>query len=215
MYKVRLTKRFIVENADVGIEAFESLEDLKKGWSRSTMAVGLSAGFLWKQHWRKSFPSGDSFSGIGGVLFNTLNITWCWKVENVMNRWTTMFQETETWLLTSFFFNFILQAYPFKLTPRRFSIQHFNYGATQTPNVNCQSKIRVGIFQHCSFYDLMIWIQSYKRICYLKNKVNRRRIPLGPSSTDYPSKKDHTALSAENRQTNIIKLMKIKPHKLK
>lgn len=44
--KVRPTKRFIVENDDVGIETFESFEDLKKGWSRSTEAVGLSAGFL-------------------------------------------------------------------------------------------------------------------------------------------------------------------------
>ena len=73
--KVKLTTRFIVENADVGTETVESIEDLTKGWSRSIVAVDLSAGFLWKQHWRKSFPSGDSFSGIGGALFNTLNIT--------------------------------------------------------------------------------------------------------------------------------------------
>jgi hypothetical protein len=45
-----------------------------KGCSSRTAAVGLSAGFLLKHFWRKSFPSDDNESGIGGVLCNTLNI---------------------------------------------------------------------------------------------------------------------------------------------
>lgn len=42
--------------------------------SNSIAAVDLSAGFLWKQHLRKSLPSGDNVSGIGGVSFITLNM---------------------------------------------------------------------------------------------------------------------------------------------
>jgi hypothetical protein len=38
------------------------------------LAVGLSAGFLLKQSCRKSFPSGDRLSGIGGSTRSTLNI---------------------------------------------------------------------------------------------------------------------------------------------
>jgi hypothetical protein len=45
-----------------------------KGCSSRIAAVGLSAGFLLKHLWRKSFPSDDSESGICGVLCNTLNI---------------------------------------------------------------------------------------------------------------------------------------------
>jgi len=44
------------------------------GWSSSSLAVGLSAGFLLKQHCRNSLPSWDRFSGIGGSLCKTLNI---------------------------------------------------------------------------------------------------------------------------------------------
>jgi hypothetical protein len=44
------------------------------GCSSSLFAVGLSVGFLLKQPLRKSFPSNDKLSGIGGSLFNTLNI---------------------------------------------------------------------------------------------------------------------------------------------
>lgn len=42
--------------------------------SSNMIAVGLSAGFLIKQQRRKSLPSGDIVSGIGGVSFMTLNI---------------------------------------------------------------------------------------------------------------------------------------------
>lgn len=37
-------------------------------------AVGRSAGFLWKHNLRKSLPSGDIDSGIGGLSLMTLNI---------------------------------------------------------------------------------------------------------------------------------------------
>lgn len=42
--------------------------------SSNIAAVGLSAGFLSKQHRKKSLPSDDSVSGIDGVSFITLNI---------------------------------------------------------------------------------------------------------------------------------------------
>lgn len=44
------------------------------GCSSNILADGLSAGFLRKQQSKKSFPSGDIVSGIGGVSFRTLNI---------------------------------------------------------------------------------------------------------------------------------------------
>lgn len=42
--------------------------------SSNMVAVGLSAGFLMKQQRKKSLPSCDIVSGIGGVSFKTLNI---------------------------------------------------------------------------------------------------------------------------------------------
>lgn len=42
--------------------------------SNNIAAVGLSAGFLWKHDLRKSLPSGDIDSGIGGLSLMTLNI---------------------------------------------------------------------------------------------------------------------------------------------
>jgi hypothetical protein len=44
------------------------------GCSSNLLAAGLSTGFLLKQHLKKSFPSGDRLSGIGGSACNTLNI---------------------------------------------------------------------------------------------------------------------------------------------
>lgn len=43
------------------------------GCSSNLLAVGLSAGFRRKQHCKKSLPSGDSVSGMGGLSFKTLN----------------------------------------------------------------------------------------------------------------------------------------------
>lgn len=51
-----------------------SFEFLTNGCSSSVLADGRSAGFLWKQQFKKSFPSGDNISGIGGAPFKTLNI---------------------------------------------------------------------------------------------------------------------------------------------
>lgn len=51
-----------------------SYEFRTKGCSSSLLAGGRSAGFLRKQQFKKSFPSGDNVSGIDGVLFKTLNI---------------------------------------------------------------------------------------------------------------------------------------------
>lgn len=49
-------------------------EFFKKGCSSNLAAVGLSAGFLLKQQRKKSLPSGESVSGMGGVSFITLNM---------------------------------------------------------------------------------------------------------------------------------------------
>ena len=54
--------------------------------SSNMLADGLSAGFLRKQQCRKSFPSGDNVSGMGGVSLITLNIAAaCLNKENVEN----------------------------------------------------------------------------------------------------------------------------------
>lgn len=53
------------------------------GCSSSMAAVGLSAGFLWKQHFKKSLASYDNESGIVGVSRMTLNIA-----AACINRWT-------------------------------------------------------------------------------------------------------------------------------
>ncbi len=45
-------------------------------------------------------------------------------------------------------------AYPFKLTPRRFSSEHFDNSTTQTPNVYSKSQIRAGISLHHSLHEL-------------------------------------------------------------
>ncbi|PON34587.1 LOW QUALITY PROTEIN: hypothetical protein PanWU01x14_343060 [Parasponia andersonii] len=42
--------------------------------SSNLAAVGLSAGFLRKQHCKKSLPSFESISGMGGESFKTLNM---------------------------------------------------------------------------------------------------------------------------------------------
>lgn len=44
------------------------------GCSSSMAAVGLSAGFLWKQHFKNSLASYDNDSGIVGASLMTLNI---------------------------------------------------------------------------------------------------------------------------------------------
>ena len=58
----------------VGAVTSGCCEFFKNRCSSNTAAVGRSAGFLLKQHLRKSLPSGDNVSGIGGVSFITLNI---------------------------------------------------------------------------------------------------------------------------------------------
>ena len=70
----RLTGDLIA--ADEGVEPcwLKWFEFWINGCSSNLLAVGRSAGFLLKQHLRKSFPSGDRLSGIGGSVRNTLNI---------------------------------------------------------------------------------------------------------------------------------------------
>lgn len=68
----------LTPNLKLGNGRCWSWEFLKKECWSSLEADGRSAGFLRKQHSRKSFPSADKFSGIGGLLFRTLNIAWCW-----------------------------------------------------------------------------------------------------------------------------------------
>lgn len=65
-------------------EAPNCSELLTNRCSSNTLADGLSAGFLWKQKRRKSLPSGDNVSGMGGVSRITLNIAAaCIKEENM------------------------------------------------------------------------------------------------------------------------------------
>lgn len=55
------------------VDWVEALEWLTKGWSSKLVAVGRSAGFLRKQHCKKSLPSADIVCGNGGVSLRTLN----------------------------------------------------------------------------------------------------------------------------------------------
>lgn len=108
------------------------------GWSSSLIAVGLSAGFRQKQHCKKSLPSADSVSGIGGVSFKTLN--------NAAGCITgTISSENQHQMELDAFDRPIVNskgtkpngAYPFAVAPRRLSIYHFNYGTAQTPYIYC------------------------------------------------------------------------------
>ena len=69
-----LTVRFTAGAASVLAGTLRSPDLHTKGCSSSVMAEGRSAGFLRKHRRRKSFPSGDKVSGIGGSLCKILNI---------------------------------------------------------------------------------------------------------------------------------------------
>lgn len=125
------------------------------GWSSSLIAVGLSAGFRQKQHCKKSLPSADSVSGIGGVSFKTLNnaagcITGTISSEN---QYQMEFDAFDRPIVNSKGTK-PKGAYPFAVAPRRLSIYHFNYGTAQTPYIYCQSKICTSIFWHCRLQEL-------------------------------------------------------------
>lgn len=55
-------------------EGSECCKFFRNRCSNNIEAVGRSAGFLLKQSLKKSLPSDDNVSGIGGVSFITLNI---------------------------------------------------------------------------------------------------------------------------------------------
>jgi hypothetical protein len=84
-----------------------------------------------------------------------------------------------------------LGAYPFKLTPRRFSGEHFNNGTTQTPNIDSKSQLRAGIFLHHSLQKLQKGSDvSMGRNRKITNSCSSNKIPLEPSSMDFPLEKD-------------------------
>lgn len=68
------TIKLIPLNACVQEGTSNCCEFFKNRCSSNVAAVGLSAGFLRKQHCKKSLPSGDSVSGMGGESFITLNM---------------------------------------------------------------------------------------------------------------------------------------------
>lgn len=83
---LRLTCNFSPENSCTKPAEICSCELLKKGCFSSSLAEGRSSGLLWKQDWRKSFPAQDKFSGIGGALFNTLNIACTYHIHHQIKR---------------------------------------------------------------------------------------------------------------------------------
>lgn len=70
----KLTGDLIPESGCIELWGLLWFEVWINGCSSNLLAVGLKLGFLLKQHLRKSFPSGDRLSGIGGSVRNTLNI---------------------------------------------------------------------------------------------------------------------------------------------
>ena len=69
-----VTVKFFPLNAGLQDGTSSCWEFFRKRCSSNIAADDLSAGFRWKQHRKKSLPSEDNVSGMGGVSLITLNM---------------------------------------------------------------------------------------------------------------------------------------------
>lgn len=92
---LKLTCNLNPENSCTKPAWIWSCELRRKGCSSSLTAEGRSSGLLWKHHWRKSFPSADNVSGIGGVLCNTLNIACAYITSKRKSLFTYLFKSEQ------------------------------------------------------------------------------------------------------------------------